>query len=146
MAKFDDLQVIDLANQCLLGLLLTTILLFGWHSPKVDITVLQSRFFFQVKWFTHLYFSLLLRFCAKETIKHISMASASIFSYSPVLRRHNQVCSLAPSASGSFYQSGPNSRICVSVLMYSICFESCTSPLLLHSGALNPSGTSQRSS
>lgn len=37
-------------------------------------------------------------------------------------------------------------QIFVSVLMYSICFESCTSPLLLHSGALNPSGASQGSS
>lgn len=53
-------------------------------------------------------------------------------------------CSLA--ASGSLYQSGPNSRLFASVLMYSICLESCTSPLLLCRGALNPTGTAQGSS
>ncbi len=37
-------------------------------------------------------------------------------------------------------------QIFVSVLMYSICFASCASPLLLRSGALNPSRASQGSS
>lgn len=43
-------------------------------------------------------------------------------------------------------KAGPNSRLFVLILMYSICFESCTSSLLLHSSAGNPSGTSQGSS
>ena len=38
----------------------------------------------------------------------------------------------------SLYQSGPNSRLFVSVLMYSVCLVSRTSPLLHHSRALNP--------
>lgn len=49
-------------------------------------------------------------------------------------------------ASGSFYQSRPNSRLFITVLMYSICLESCTSSLLLCCSSLKPLGTSQGSS
>lgn len=47
-----------------------------------------------------------------------------------------------PPPPGSLYQSRPNDRLFVSVLMYSICFESCTSSLL-HSGPFRDISGSQ---